>query len=235
MKRSVRLISLLVFALASITTASSQSSRFILEASGLRDAAPPEVIGDHILLSYRFADGNGEGQIHTVAAAFEHESFSTIHPYSRNQHGVFVLAVPRDPDIESYRYRIVVDGVWTIDPNAPLTTTDRWGVSLSEFHAREGTASFVAYPRVLPDGFVEFRVRATSGGQVALVGSFNGWDPFMTPLVETEPGLYSRTVRLPSGEHLYYFMMDGMRVPDPSNGRRRAGAGGQIVSVVELP
>ena len=66
-------------------------------------------------------------------------------------------------------------------------------------------------------------------------GSFNGWDPFMTPLRETSPGVFSRRLRLGTGEHLYYYVVDGLRLPDPGNNERKWHRTGLVVSVVSLP
>jgi len=207
----------------------------ILETGGLKEAAPPHIIADQILFSYKFAGASLAGQIYTVAAAFEHENYSVIHEYQRNDAGVFVLLLPVDPDVTFYRYRLVINGVWGPDPLAPVQTVDRWGVALSEYRREDPRPATVDYPAVRPDGRVEFRVSAEPGQLVSIVASFNGWDPFMTPMEEIEPGIYRRVIRLTKGEHLYYFMVDGRRFADPLNGNRRWNADGMIVSAVFLP
>lgn len=67
---------------------------------------------------------------------------------------------------------------------------------------------------------VEFRLVTTPGLRVAVVGSFNEWDPERHPLPEAEVGgLYRLVLRLPPGEYEYRFVVgDGWRqdkrVPD---------------------
>ncbi|MBU8913145.1 MAG: hypothetical protein KOO61_03920 [Spirochaetales bacterium] len=213
----------------------SQDPSLSQEAGGLREAGSPRLIGRSILFSYQFPEPAREGQLHTVQAALEHESYSRLHPFGLNDNGVYILIVATPPDVSTLRYRLVVDGVWTVDPRAPSEITDRWGIRISEFQVPIAGAAKLEYPAVSPEGLVEFRILAESGQSVALVGSFNGWDPFMTPMAETQPGLYSRIVRLTEGEHLYYFMVDGLRIPDPNNASQRWNVAGMVVSVVQLP
>jgi len=65
--------------------------------------------------------------------------------------------------------------------------------------------------------YVRFVLYAPNAHSVALAGSFNGWDPAQTPLVPTgSNGFWTATVALPSGHHLYGFMLDGGEwLPDP--------------------
>lgn len=64
--------------------------------------------------------------------------------------------------------------------------------------------------------FVRFQMMAPEARQVAVVGSFDGWDPTAIPLVREDGGLWSVTLSLPLGEHQYQFVIDGERwVPDP--------------------
>lgn len=235
MKRIATIFAGLLVGLVLIGTVYSQDPDLTLEAGGLREAGPPRLFGGYILFSYQFPGPVKEGQIHTVQAAFEHEAYSRLRSFSLNNHDVYVLIVTTPPQVSALRYRLVVDGIWTVDPHALSEITDRWGVHISEFPVPTTGIGHVEYPAVSPEGLVEFRVLAESGQSVALVGSFNGWDPFMTPMVETQPGLYSRILRLTEGEHLYYFMIDGLRLPDPNNASRRWNVDGMAVSVVQLP
>jgi hypothetical protein len=250
MKRIRAIFLLLAAGVVFVSGVHSQSQTVVIEAARLREATAPRPFGDVILFTYKFPVSASPGQVHTVQAAFEHQMYSELHPYQLNAHGVYVLLVERDQAVTTLRYRLVVDGVWTVDPFAPASTSDRWGVRISEFVIPSYSRGTVRYPHVsvVPDSpragliegarpqqVVEFRFRAESGKTVTLVGSFNGWDPFMTPMTEVEPGLYSRRVRLASGEHLYYFFIDGLRIPDPGNASRRLSANGSVLSVVELP
>jgi hypothetical protein len=62
-------------------------------------------------------------------------------------------------------------------------------------------------PDVVPTQFV---LDAPDASRVALVGDFNGWDGTATPLKrDPSSGIWTATVRLPAGRHVYAFMVDG--------------------------
>ncbi len=52
--------------------------------------------------------------------------------------------------------------------------------------------------------------------EVYLVGSFNGWDPRITPLHRDSLGDWSVQLELPTGEHRYRFVVDGQWRDDPA-------------------
>jgi hypothetical protein len=230
MKRTIVITALLL--LSSILFARDMSTT--LAAAGLSQAAPPQLRGNAVLWSYQFAGPNDRTRIHTVQIAFAHENYSQLYPFARNEQGVYVLVLDLPPELDELHYRLIVDGLWTPDPTNPDTFTDRWGIRVSRLRL-DRPAPVPNYPVVRDESMVEFRFFAPPGQNVTIVGSFNGWDPFMTPMVETQPGVYRREVRLPPGDHLYYFLSDGLRIPDPENADRRWDVDGMIVSVVSLP
>jgi hypothetical protein len=236
-----RIVACLILLVSLAATADAQLSAEIediqvaLELSGLTQAGPPRILAGKLLLTYQFGTEATGRRIHTVQAAFAHEEFSTLRSFVRNENGVFLLHIPLPADLETLRYRLVVDGIWTIDPQNQESFTDRWGVALSQFSVPVSRFETERLPVVRNDGSVEFRISAPNAARVSLAGTFNGWDPFMTPLEEVRPGVFSRTLRLPRGEHLYYFAVDGVRLPDPGNEETRWHRNGQMVSVVQLP
>lgn len=205
-----------------------------LEVGSVERASAPRFLGDHLLFTYAFGPGRHDGRIHSVEIAFAHENFSALYAFERNTNDVYVLLYDVPPELEEVRYRLVVDGIWTTDPNNPDRVVDRWGVALSRTTVPRVERTLTRVPVTYPDGTVEFVVTAPPGSSVSVVGSFNGWDPFMTPLREVEPGRFSRRLRLGTGEHLYYYVVDGLRLPDPRNDRRRWHTSGLVVSVVSL-
>lgn len=52
--------------------------------------------------------------------------------------------------------------------------------------------------------------------EVFVVGSFNGWDPRITPLRRDAFGDWSIEIELPTGEHHYRFVVDGEWHDDPA-------------------
>jgi hypothetical protein len=64
--------------------------------------------------------------------------------------------------------------------------------------------------------FVRFDLAAPGARDVAVAGSFNGWQPEAMRLARGAGGVWSVTVPLAIGEHRYQFVVDGQRwVPDP--------------------
>lgn len=104
-------------------------------------------------------------------------------------------------------------GVLTL---AALAVGGTWAV------LREGPAPMVASgPQAGPALAVQpvrFVVAAPGARTVALVGSFNDWDPMATPLrAEATAGVWVVEVPLEVGRHEYAFVVDGVRwLADPS-------------------
>src|SRR6185503_8054545 len=58
---------------------------------------------------------------------------------------------------------------------------------------------------------------APQAAKVSLVGDFNDWDASKTPLVRVaNSGLWTITVPLSAGRHVYQFVVDGTWLPDPA-------------------
>jgi hypothetical protein len=67
------------------------------------------------------------------------------------------------------------------------------------------------------DTVVNFVFVAPQAGNVFVVGDFNGWDATKTPLVRTSKnGLWTVTLPLTAGRHLYSFVVDGHWSTDPT-------------------
>lgn len=84
-----------------------------------------------------------------------------------------------------------------------------WSVRTVAGPARAGLSDSV---------YVRFVLYAPQANRVALAGSFNQWQPSRAPLVPAgATGLWTTTVALPAGQHLYAFVVDGSQwVPDPA-------------------
>jgi hypothetical protein len=83
--------------------------------------------------------------------------------------------------------------------------------------SRGGQTQAATRPRV-----VQFVLVAPTASHVALVGDFNDWDAAATPLhqMSSAQGVWSVTLQLTPGRHLYAFVVDDSKwVPDPSAAR----------------
>ncbi len=197
---------------------------------GIRESQPPRLLGDVVLFSYK-----PEETVRFVGARFAHENYTVLHPYSRNENGVFVLDYPLTEGIAQIRYRIVVDGLWMNDPANPDTVTDSMG-NLISLYTLETAPSFpVNNPRIESDGRVTLEYHGLPGQRVTVMGDFNDWNPYADPLTEIEPGVFRITLRLLSGSHYYLFFTQGHKSSDPLNSLLGTDPDGNPVSYFRLP
>ncbi|MGN1359945.1 MAG: glycogen-binding domain-containing protein [Kiritimatiellia bacterium] len=63
---------------------------------------------------------------------------------------------------------------------------------------------------------VTFSVRAETGSEVWLAGSFNNWDPTAKKMADKAgDGFYTATLTLPKGTYEYKFVINGTWCADP--------------------
>lgn len=88
------------------------------------------------------------------------------------------------------------------------------GVRLSD---GQPPVAAVPAPPSVSDTVVKFVYPAPQAGKVFVVGDFNDWDATKTPLVlDAKSGLWTVTLPLTAGRHLYSFVVDGNWSIDPS-------------------
>jgi hypothetical protein len=200
-----------------------------LKLAGLKAGKPPEAFQGELVLSV-------SGPYRAVAAAFAHEGFAKLHAYERNAQGVFVLAYPIplkwNDDLE---YRVIIDGVWTVDPANPERRSDpATGVELSVAHVPYISDLHLGVYHLLGDDgrTARFLFRGESGEAVTVCGDFDNWDPFIHEMAETSPGVYQLDLPLPPGRHYYTYVYRGEEVQDPLNSDKAASRDGKLVSVL---
>lgn len=210
-----------------------------VEVTSMTEAAPPRVVDGRVLFSYEPSGRTITGPRFTryVGVAFEHENYSEVHVFSRNQNGIFFLIypIPSDGRIRTLRYRYIVDGLWLPDPENPNRVRDVAGIAISYVDVPVPEADQGDLPRLQRSGRMLFAFRGEPGRIVHIAGSFTNWDPFMHRLRESAPGEYSITLRLPPGTYAYYFVVDGERVLDPFNPDTAYDLDGNPASRVTVP
>jgi hypothetical protein len=70
---------------------------------------------------------------------------------------------------------------------------------------------------VMVDDGVLFRYRAEDASHVTVVGDFNDWNEFATPLRSSRHGLWRTVVSLDEGPWPYMYVVDGVWIRDPDN------------------
>ena len=81
-----------------------------------------------------------------------------------------------------------------------------------------GPSSMAVVPQLpVSDSVVRFVFVAPRAAKVSVVGDFNGWDSTKTPMARaTDGGVWTVTLPLTTGRHLYSFVVDGSWSIDPS-------------------
>jgi hypothetical protein len=185
-----------------------------------------------------------------VGIAFAHEGFAKVHWFRKLvmpednmtalergkkekepaylDAGIQFHAYTVPPELKELEYRMIIDGLWTIDPENPVCRIDAAGLAHSILpvpQIKKAPSAFDA-----PAGSLFFRYTAAAGEVITVAGSFNGWDPFMYELKERSPGEYALTLPLPSGTYYYVFFYRGQRILDPNNHNRAYTRDGKIAS-----
>jgi len=191
-----------------------------------------------------------------VGIAFAHEKFANLYWFSHlvvSQDSLTPVLLPGqlipDPhkdsgilfyvykvpdDILELEYRLVINGLWTIDPlNSQFKKDKVSGLVFSTVSVPQ--RPFKPNPlKGLPDGLT-FTYYAPAGETVTVAGDFNGWDPFMYELKEYQEGVYNITLSLPPGKYQYVFFHRGRRFTDPHNPTRVYSKDGSAASVIVVP
>jgi hypothetical protein len=209
----------------------------------------PEIFEDSVI----FTASSG---LRRVGVAFAYEDFSKVYWFRQ-------LLVPQDPvgapippgkkvpdpykdsgilfyvhqvpgNINELEYRLIVNGLWTVDPVNPKTRKDPVsGLALSVLSLPPRNPM----PDVLngPPESLNFSFKGPPGETVTVAGNFNGWDPFMYELKEAPAGVYTLNLPLPPGRYQYVFFHRGQRYVDPYNPNRVYSKDGGIASEIIIP
>jgi len=210
--------------------------------------AAPVIVDDYVIFT-------ADSALRRVGVAFAHENFATVYwfrqmiipqdrlsvqwdvvippdTYINSAIQFYVYQIPKN--LREIEYRLVVNGLWTIDPLNPQTRRDAVsGLSLSVLSLpyRPITPNPL---NGLPEG-LSFSFKGPPGEIVTVAGDFNGWDPFMYELREYPAGVYSLTLPLPPGTYQYVFYHRGQRYVDPYNPTRIYARDGSAASQIVVP
>ena len=194
--------------------------------------------------------------VRRIGVSFAHENFSNVYwyrqllipqdrlsapipegkkepePYIDSGYQFYIYEIPNN--IRELEYRLVINGLWTVDPTNPQTRRDPVSsLFLSVISLPQRTVK----PNPLnglPNG-LDFSFTGPPGENVTVAGNFNNWDPFMYQLKEGPEGVYSINIPLPSGIYQYVFFHRGQRYLDPNNPRRIYSRDGSAASEIVVP
>ncbi|MCL2271976.1 MAG: glycogen-binding domain-containing protein [Treponema sp.] len=215
----------------------------------IRVPGVPVIHEDHVIFT-------AASDLRRVGVAFAHEGFFPVYWFTqlivpKNITEMILLPGQKVPDpykdsglqfhvyklpdhLRELEYRLVINGLWTIDPVNPVFKRDPVsGLSLSVLSLPQRPANYNPL-NGLPEG-LKFSFRGSPGETVTVAGNFNNWDPFMYELKEYPAGIYSITIPLPPGTYQYVFFHRGERFTDPFNSRRAFSRDGKAVSEIIIP
>ena len=236
-------------------TTQRYSAAYSVYLSELTRAETPRQFAGRIIFTY--APGTSVGFApHQVSIAFAHEAYRVLYRMHRNSHRVFFYTLDLQGvpyDTTHIEYRVVIDGVWGLDPNNSDYRIDDSGIKISRIKVsrahRFSTSPIVSNREVQfvfnpheealiiteTDG-VRSHIESNQKLLVSVAGNFNGWDPYLNPLKAPEDlrTIYQTTLSLAPGRHYYYFVVNGRRILDPHNPSVVTSSKGHSVSVVTI-
>lgn len=157
-------------------------------------------------------------------------------PLIRNRLGIYYIILPvreieegvryNSPDFV-YRYKFLVDEIWTHDPVNKHRVDDGLGSYVSEFRLRNEEVNRQITVRILkekvrgPERLVEFAIHLPDVKNLALVGNFNNWNTEHDLMSKGEDGIFRLRLRLKPGDYVYKYIADGRWLLDHYNPQTR--------------
>jgi hypothetical protein len=247
--KKITILMLLIILIGNIGAVDTESYQFVDHLLGLSGPGEPEIYEDGVLFT-------ASSSYRRVGIAFAHEGFAKVYWFQKllitrddiipgtvkfkdpldayRDSGILFHLYPVPRDLRELEYRLIIDGLWTVDPLNPRYRMDRQsGIVRSTVPLPE--IERPPSPFDGPPGSLSFSYRAPPGESITVAGNFNGWDPFMYELRETAPGIYALTLPLPPGVYHYVFFHRGRRMLDPNNHNRIYTAEGKTASEAVVP
>ena len=174
-----------------------------------------------------------------VGIAFDFEDYQTIHPFmlhkNRDAEGnvtnsLMFFILERPDFLKEISYRLIVDGLWTFDPNNSNCYYDNEsGVTISKIEINETKPEIT---NTTKESGTKFVYNGKPGQTIRLSGTFTNWDSWIYELKETSPGFYELNIPLPAGEYYYNYYLGMNAIVDTTNPRRAYTADGRTTSVI---
>jgi hypothetical protein len=234
MRRVLCVICLL--ALTGLSAFSQTDDTYDLELiiSELHSIGAPFIKGNYIVFTARARSRH-------VGISFDFEQFRVIHSYQRIDtndmdgkiiDSIYFYALKIPPRVDSVSYKIITDGLWSVDPLNADTKFDPVSNSvLSTVRIYRDTAPVT---QVAQQGLVHFVYTGQGGQKIQIGGSFTNWDPFIYEMRETAPGFYEFYLPLLPGTYYYNFYTGMTAIIDPTNPMRAYTQDGRTASVLQI-
>lgn len=224
----------LLFASPSTHVEKADTYEYDLAVTEISGVKAPYISGNYIVFTAPVT-------ARSVGIAFDFENFRKIHYFKlRKNYGYdgeltssyyfHLVEIPKKR--EEICYRLIIDGLWTIDPNNNDTVHNEYD---------NYTLSRIKLPVISEkateerdSGTIHFVCTAESGQKIRLGGTFTNWDSWIYEMTETAPGLYEIDIPLHSGTYYYAYYTGITSFLDPTNPLRGYSADGKIVSCITV-
>ncbi len=195
--------------------------------------------GGDVTLNSPFIHENGivffyKGQAKTVVIAGDFNDWKPELLMEKHDNGIWTRTWEDRLLKGTYRYKLIIDDIWTADPYNTNFILDPSGQKVSTFTLEDDFIPNKKFPLLLSGSTWLFQFVDYEARQVALVGDFNNWDPYTNPLVYKGAGVFEIKVKLKPGIHTYCFVVDDEWIPDPNNLKQFADATGSIINVLKV-
>jgi len=176
-----------------------------------------------------------------VGIAFDFENYQIVHPFqvltNTDEDGNVIrkhmfYCYKRQHRFESLKYRLIIDGLWTIDPLNPNTEYDE-SVNLY-FSTLKNLGSKKIVTETTEQDTVRFIYKGETGLKLNLAGTFTNWDPWIYQLEETSPGLYELELPLTTGTYYYNYYLGLTPILDNTNPEKIYTLDGRSASVIKV-
>lgn len=156
-------------------------------------------------------------------------------PMTKNKYGIFHILVPadyknrNDEPVISYNYKFRIDNLFDYDIENTNRFSDGAGSYYSEYLLENIDFEKQVSARVITEELsedldfitVEFQIYKPNASVIALVGNFNQWNPEHDYLQKDRNGVFKLRKKLPPGEYLYNYIVDGEKILDTFNSETR--------------
>lgn len=177
-----------------------------------------------------------------AAIAFDFEGYSVAHPFrvhslfdidGNEKESLMFFALKRPEGARQISYRVVIDGLWTVDPNNSDKYFDEdMGMALSRFVFAEDAPPATKTGGL--SGATRFVCRDEPGKRIRLAGTFTNWDSWIYEMRETERGVYEIELPLAPGSYFYRYCEGSRQFVDKTNPSRAYSSDGRAVSVITV-
>lgn len=213
-----------------------EGNQFILDSllASLESPEAPRIHGDYIVFT---ADASAR----YTGIAFDFNEYGVVHSFRRfvqrdtdgNEESSVLFYILKPPvNAQQISYRLVIDGLWTTDPENPTQVYDKASNLLVSKIALTNSPEIST--ETTEKDTVRFIYEGESGQRIRLGGNFTNWDSFIYELTETNPGFYQLELALPKGTYYYAYYKGINSFVDNKNPSKAYTPDGRIASVITV-